>query len=131
MFQHNVQHMAMHGKQSGATARKLIANVSIAQNVLDATVCLEDTEDIVMQFAAQDMIVGGVTIGEDQVYYLVASDRFKFATGTLANPSFARLFYVVVKSQDGYVCSSKDERVTAQCVRRVQVFKKTAQQMAA
>jgi hypothetical protein len=81
----------------------------IAQSVLDATIVDETITQSVQRCIAQQPFIKGCAV-VTRHFYLVAS-KFTFR------------YYVVVVHQGKWGCSSKDERVAAQCIARAQAYR--------
>lgn len=94
------------GPRAAATARRLIANTSIAPHVLASTYKYESTRDIVRMQAMEACYCGQVVIEEQEIFYLVKS-------------KWASLYYVV---KSNGACSSQDDRVAAACWARVLAY---------
>lgn len=103
--------------RGASVARKLLANTSIAQHVLDATIALKPSEvakgPVQFRRATKGFIVGHISILEGQFFYFVQS-------------KFGNRFYVVIENfresrheKQSFQCSSSDERVAKMCVNAV------------
>ena len=101
MFQHNRQHIATRGTASVSTARKLIASSQQpAPSILRSTILDESIEQAVSaRIAFKPQVLAGLEV-VNGVYYLVAS------------PKFTHRYYVVVKHDERYICSSRDDAST-------------------
>src|SRR5215468_3966540 len=109
-YQHARQHMALHGFKSAATARKLIAtSQQPAPHVLKSTVYDDSIEsEVTFHVADKPQTLAGLSIGSDQLYYLVAS------------PKFAHRYYVVAMLGNDIVCSAHEKAVADRCIAHVQ-----------
>lgn len=103
----NKNSVARTGHRSVVQARRLLADVHLASSVTDATIELEITDQVKRAIALEDFCLGALEVRKGERFSFVAS-------------KFVGRYYIVLKRDGKWLCSSNDDRVVAAMVAKVE-----------